>query len=64
MVSIFGEDFVNDIFYPIFVVQNKNYMAQMIKETMFGKYTYDTEKNRMFIDENEGVFEECVSKYF
>ena len=64
MVSIFGEDFVNDIFYPIFVVQNKNYMAQMIKETIFGKYTYDTEKNRMFIDENEGVFEECVSKYF
>lgn len=39
-------------------------MAQMVKETMFGTYTYDTEKNQMFIDENEGVFEECVDKYF
>jgi len=39
-------------------------MAQMVKETMFGTYTYDTDKNQMFIEENEGIFEECVSKYF
>jgi len=39
-------------------------MAQMTKETMFGKYTYDTEKNVMMVDENEKVFDETMTKYF